>query len=77
MNIDLDQETKLFSVCVWLGVNNSSNEIIQHSGADSKMVCFVSEMHFMYKHIHVWYIMVPTFLTGMSVHSSNHWNIWV
>lgn len=36
MNIVLDQETKLFSVCGKLGVNSSSNEIIQHSRADRK-----------------------------------------
>jgi len=36
MNIVLGQETKLFSVCIKLGVNNSSNEITQHSRADRK-----------------------------------------
>lgn len=47
------------------------SNIVEQTG-NVKMVCFIGEMHLMYKHIHVWYIMVPTFLTGLSVHSSSH-----
>jgi hypothetical protein len=74
MNVVLDQETKLFSVSIKFGVNNSSmklSNIVEQTGK-VKMVCFTGEMHFKYKHIHVWYIMVPTFLTGLSVCSSTH-----
>jgi hypothetical protein len=74
MNIVLDQETKLFSFALsWMLtilLMKLSNIVEQTGNVD--VVCFIGEMHFTYKHVHVWYIMVPTFHTCLSVHSSNH-----